>query len=142
MEEVCYNAANKVIINHWGGGRRKSPVAESISDTKSGSDFGAANSGQGNTLNALELLNRFESPSNKAGWLAFFRVIEDVNEAHSRTFDYYVDEIFNRLDVVFRQVDIWKWSVSPPLHFILLDIIASIFFTAHVVIYRESIRRK
>jgi hypothetical protein len=82
-----------------------------MSDTKSGSDSVAANSGQGNTLNTLELLNRFESPSNKAGWLAFFRVIEDVNEAHSRTFDYYVDEIFNRLDVVFRQVDIWKWLV-------------------------------
>lgn len=104
-----------MIISHWGGGRRKSPVAESVSDSKFGSDTGAVNSGPGATLNALELLNRFESPSNKAGWLAFFRVIEDVNEAHSRTFDYYVDEIFNRLDVVFRQVDIWKWSV----HFLI-----------------------
>eukprot|EP01035_Chromulina_nebulosa_P029076 gene29076-38500_t len=112
VEEVCYNAANKSIISHWGGGRKKSPVAESMSDTKSGSDFGAPNSGQGNTLNALELLNRFESPSNKAGWLAFFRVIEDVNESHSRTCDYYVDEIFNRLDVVFRQVDIWKCDLQ------------------------------
>ncbi len=111
MEEACYNSTSKAIVNHWGGGRRKSLAMDTMADMKSGNEIGSTTNSQGNSSNAMELLNRFESPSSKAAWLSFFSMVEDINEAHSRTLDYYVDEIFNRLDVVFRQVDIWKWSV-------------------------------
>ena len=105
VEETYFNSATKTIATHGGSGKKKllsNDVQLASGDEKEVSVTA------GSSQTAFDLLNRLESPSTKSGWLAFFRVVTEINEGHSRTVDYYLDEICNRLDVVFRQVDVWK----------------------------------
>jgi hypothetical protein len=112
VEDIYSAAAVKVLASHGASkNRKKFPLGGAIEDSaREGNESPVGNGGGGiaGVVKSYDILCKLESPSTKAGWLSFFRIMEDINDIHAKTGEYYMDEIVNRLEVVFRQVEVWK----------------------------------